>query len=642
MNNDNDPVLLCCPTCNAPLDFDGVHPVTRCRFCGNTSVLPASMLNQKRSLSSAWDEVIQLVGSGNYEKAMQVMQSRLDIDLKQSGEAVKAISSGRLVTASEPGQHSADEIFRIMQRVQSLVESGKRDEALTFYQESFDKDEAQAGKIIDQIASCVQEQGFDQVTGYTQEEKFSANIGVPSIDTITRKTKSAVIVTVLSIVLFIGGLLAFLFLGVIRGQHVALPPDILLSEADGSGVSIAGTFYNVIAEEEFIGIVEVPSGRMLWKSEPINWEGTSLTSSAELLFATDGSTLRAFLLSDGSLAWQTEMSDRTSYGDVPLIATPSRVIVLTADQKITAYEVSSGSQVWSRQLSAYYYDLYLVGELLVVRDHLPDSYDEGFFLLNPLTGAEQKMIQPVCDSGGSHYGMDTSSAVIYDEPANALFAILDEGCVFRFDLIDGSTAWSNYQPEIFGSLYSGYTSLLTDENIYLSNDGSLIRINKSDGTVVLLTSSEEYKLIPMAQSGETLLVRAMRTQGSARYEIWGIDTNSGETLWQKSLKDTEPIDPPDEMAGLIDETDFGFTWHLTDAGLVLITFQGEPGKLVMETLNPADGAVSSTQTVTIKSVGDEFYSIPTVIKWVGNVAYLNIDSDLYSLDVINAKLDMIY
>ncbi len=38
------PTLLTCPTCNAPLDYDGVHSVIRCKFCGNTSVVPASLM----------------------------------------------------------------------------------------------------------------------------------------------------------------------------------------------------------------------------------------------------------------------------------------------------------------------------------------------------------------------------------------------------------------------------------------------------------------------------------------------------------------------------------------------------------------------------------------------------------------------
>ena len=36
----NQPTSLNCPACGAPLDADGTSAVLRCKFCGNTSMLP--------------------------------------------------------------------------------------------------------------------------------------------------------------------------------------------------------------------------------------------------------------------------------------------------------------------------------------------------------------------------------------------------------------------------------------------------------------------------------------------------------------------------------------------------------------------------------------------------------------------------
>jgi hypothetical protein len=38
----------------------------------------------------------------------------------------------------------------------------------------------------------------------------------------------------------------------------------------------------------------------------------------------------------------------------------------------------------------------------------------------------------------------------------------------------------------------------------------------------------------------------------------------------------------------------------------------------------------------------DFYDIPTVLGWQGNVAYLNIDLNIYSLDVTTVQLKVIY
>ncbi len=62
------------------------------------------------------------------------------------------------------------------------------------------------------------------------------------------------------------------------------------------------------------------------------------------------------------------------------------------------------------------------------------------------------------------------------------------------------------------------------------------------------------------------------------------------------MQGASPIDPPNEMSGLIDKTDSGWTWKLIPAGLVVITFQGEPNQLTLETFNPADGTSLGKQT----------------------------------------------
>jgi len=49
----NKPVLLNCPACGAPLDFDGTSPVIRCKFCGNRSLVDGGEMDQPSENSSA-------------------------------------------------------------------------------------------------------------------------------------------------------------------------------------------------------------------------------------------------------------------------------------------------------------------------------------------------------------------------------------------------------------------------------------------------------------------------------------------------------------------------------------------------------------------------------------------------------------
>lgn len=149
-------------------------------------------------------------------------------------------------------------------------------------------------------------------------------------------------------------------------------------------------------------------------------------------------------------------------------------------------------------------------------------------------------------------------------------------------------------------------------------------------------------LIPLAMSGDNLIVRAKKTRGTAQFGLWGVNADSGVITWQRTLKNADPIDPPDEMAGLVDDTDWAWTWHLTDTGLVLLMFSGEPNQVVVETLNSADGTSIGKQIIPIKKISGDFYSIPAIISWQGPIAYMDIEGDFYSLDLTTMKVEWIY
>ena len=108
------------------------------------------------------------------------------------------------------------------------------------------------------------------------------------------------------------------------------------------------------------------------------------------------------------------------------------------------------------------------------------------------------------------------------------------------------------------------------------------------------------------------------------------------------MQGASPIDPPDEMAGLIDDTDTGFTWHVSAAGLEVIKFQGSPNQIMLETFNPSNAASLGKQTIPLNGISGDFYDIPTVIGWRGNVAYLSFETAIYSLDITTGQLKTVY
>ena len=81
-----------------------------------------------------------------------------------------------------------------------------------------------------------------------------------------------------------------------------------------------------------------------------------------------------------------------------------------------------------------------------------------------------------------------------------------------------------------------------------------------------------------------------------------LDAASGSQVWQVDTQGSLPIDPPNEMAGLIDDTGSGWIWRLTTTGLLVVQFQAKPNQLVLETFNPATGASLSKQAIPLKNI----------------------------------------
>ncbi len=635
---DQKPVTLNCPSCGAPLEFDGRSSIVRCRFCKNNTLVPGLPAANEATPRASLDEVRLLAQNGNLEEAIRRYRELYDTSMKEARDAVQALANGKVVEIHRvfSGPLNAEETSRVMEEVKALLEAGNKSEALTHYREVNDVSLTQARYVIDQIEAAL--------TGLPVPT-HPVIPGQPSISPKRASARSAIIIT-LAIVILIGGITAFALIGMgslfAPRLYASGPAALIVSEA-GNPADVAAMFYDPDADTRLIGLVDGSSGKLRWHASPLGGEGYAdgITAAGDLIYVANGPALLAYSMTDGSLAWQSQMPDRLNYGDNDLLVVDGRVITLNADQSLQAYDTASGTLEWSRRLAGYDRTLRMMGGSLVVIDTTDDTYTYSMIFLDPADGREQRRFTPACRVDEfSSSTMDPDSGLLYNQAENALYLVYDSsyGCIQRLDFTSGQVTWETSVEDSYSFSSYGFNGLMTGSEIIFSNRNQLVMANKSNGEAGILMENEDYEFLPLGMAGDTLVVRARRTRGTERFEIWGLNPSTGATLWQIDLQGAAPIDPPDKMAGLVDDTDPGFTWRLTPAGLILVKFQANPSQLVLATINPFNGLLVNEQVVPLKMVSDEDYSIPKVIGWQDQVVYLNLDSNILALDISTGEL----
>jgi large subunit ribosomal protein L7/L12 len=635
------PSSLTCPSCGAPLDYDGKSSVIRCRFCKNVALIPGLPSTQEATPRASLEEVQQLAQSGNVVEAIKRYRELYGVGLKEAKDAVEALSAGKVIEVHRvySGPLSAEETGRVLEEVQELLRTGDKINAIKHYREVNDVSLTQAKAVVDQVEAAltgIPVQPRPEITGY------------PTTST-PRRSRSGKFTGCLAgflVLLIFGAILAVVL---ISNKASPFQPNLYVSDpailvpSAGTQPDVAALFYNPDKDTRLIGLVDGTSGKLLWQGAPLTGDGFAqgIASSGELVYAASGNSLLAYHKSDGSLAWQTQMPDKLNYGETPIMVIAGRVTTFNADQSLQAYDAVTGSLVWNRQLAGNDRTLHLMGGSLVVLDYTEGTYDYSMYFIDPLSGNEQRVLSPICQEDEfTTSALDYDSGIIYAEAENALYFFYDsyQGCVQRIDFNSGQVIWQTIPQDNFSFSPYGFNWLTTDTTIYFDNGSQLLAVNKSDGAIQSMLSDDNYDFVPLAITGDTLIVRARRSRGTERFELCGVNTFTGKQMWQMSLQGFSPIDPPNEMAGLVDDTDFAWTWKLTPTGLTLIKFQGAPNQMLLDTINPTDGTLISEQTIALTQVSGDFYSIPEVIGWQDNVVYLNVDGVIYAMDISTGKV----
>jgi len=365
---------------------------------------------------------------------------------------------------------------------------------------------------------------------------------------------------------------------------------------------------------------------------------SAIVGAGDKFFTVEDTGLYAYRASDGSLIWQAALADKLSYCDGCLGVRGDRVVALTQDYTLQAFDTESGASAWQRRLDGYTSSYSISDGSVWVIDKAGDG--NGLLALGLEDGKVQRQIVPKCEGpdGFGESGLDNSATFLFDPDPSVLASSRSvyllygwaPGCIERWNAPFGGNAWQTENKDGY-SPSGDYSMLSAADTLYFAADNNLWAADKDTGKVRALFQGGDYNLVPLALAQGVLIVRTKRTRGTEQFGLIGVDPTSGATLWQYTIDKGAPLDEPDAIAGLIDGDQTGWTWRVLGGQMVLMIFQADPNQLAFQTVNPQDGTVTAGKTIALKVSGD-FYAPPTIIAWQDPVAWFLVESDLAAFD----------
>jgi outer membrane protein assembly factor BamB len=432
-----------------------------------------------------------------------------------------------------------------------------------------------------------------------------------------------------------------------------LPPDLLLETWAYGGEEIPVS----LAQTAF-----VDGGRQIvWEAGlgVLGDHAYSVGFDDQQVYISQSSALRAIDRDTGEVVWETVLSDEVRNScRVCIRPARDRVVVLTADNVLEAFDTRTGRSAWQVRLENEYFAYPQTGQLafslvdgmVAILDGVESdgARETAVFFYDLETGAEVRQLLPLCSDlnnffdddslghNGQLYLNDTTGemVVLFGVPA-----YVQQMCLQKWDVTTGELLLEARAPAVFlhnstvrgGMMNESSTypfavympdTLLTTLDIDGENGRSpgIVKFDLATGEAGFQFVDDDYKLAPIGQVGDVVLVWAERNRGTKQFEIWGLDETTGEKLWTYFLKA--------DYLYQLDPFDDRFSYHLQPDGLVILQLltDSDPSVLLVEKLNPADGSLIYETATPLTE--DDWRGLV----WTDDHAYLTL-SNLLAVDL---------
>jgi hypothetical protein len=445
----------------------------------------------------------------------------------------------------------------------------------------------------------------------------------------------------LAILLLAGGVLVFMLVpnksttpNFIVSMSRSVQGAVIPVPVDRAGPADLLVFtYDSSSEERYLTYVDGANRALRWDSPPVSTDvyAAGVVVRNQKVFLVDGARLLALDGADGKAAWQINLSDTVAnYCEGCLQVLGGYAVVLSQDGVLQAFEAESGRPAWSERLNETPRNLWTINDQVAVVDYGQpnDPYSVVLQLRDPATGKVSQSLPGTCQA--EYHG---SNLPIYDpnillDPAGGavylLYGLLP-ACAQRWDLAAGRMDWQLLAEDHYFDRFNA-PLLLAGGKIYGSYGGRVVALDGETGALELLADEQDYELAVQGERDGTLVVLAQRRRGSARYELWGLDADSGQVPWTYIPQDEEPVEAPGGWAA-----DKAFAWHLAPEGLVVLHLNAEPPTLVVGTIDLATGRETPLGTA---GLDDDYWA---GLAWSDTTAWLTIRK-VYAIDLVEGKV----
>ena len=362
-----------------------------------------------------------------------------------------------------------------------------------------------------------------------------------------------------------------------------------------------------------------------WQSEPLGDKASyvynQFAANNSFVYFTFETKLLAFNRTDGVTVWQTTLPDEvTNICEDCLQVTGQRVIALTADGTLQAFDAQTGQPSWSVRLSEQPRQLLILGGNPAVKDTRDEHV--SLFVYNALDGSLLHTIQPQCvntilpDRPQEPYVYDPmwpmpdSHSVIFG------FGTYDPYCFQMWDGSSGTMTWASLvgEGESFNAnlnIGPDHEVLITADGLYLPAYQQLLFVSATDGAVSLLVSNEDYDVSVVGVAQDTVIAIAHRTRGSARDEIWALERDG--TLRWSFIPTTE--DMMDDLLSEVAYEDGIWTPLVGTDAVYILTAYSDPKRVGFEKINLQDGTSSGQNILNLVSDFDAGSMWTSILGW---------------------------